>query len=138
MTIMPPSPQLLSAIALQIPDGLICAGADGNILLWNDGAERIFGHTAAETVGRSLDLIIPEAFREAHDKGFRRAIASGRTRHAAGRVLTTRSLHKNGSRLYVDLSFGLLRDEAGKVIGVLAVARDCTERELAARAARKS
>lgn len=138
MSITPPSPRLLAAIALQIPDGLICAGTDGNILVWNDGAERIFGHSAAEAVGRSLDLIIPEAFRTAHHEGFRRAITSGRMRHAAGRVLTTRSMHKNGDRLYVDLSFGLIRDEAGAVIGVLAIARDCTARELSARAARKS
>lgn len=138
MTATHPSPQLLAAIALQIPDGLICTGSDGNILVWNEGAERIFGHTAAEAVGRSLDLIIPEAFREAHDKGFRRAVASGRTLHTAGRVLTTRSLHKSGNRLYVDLSFGLVRNEAGTVIGVLAIVRDCTERHLSARAAKGS
>lgn len=135
MTATPPSPRLLAAITLQIPDALICADTGGNILVWNEGAERIFGHTAAEAVGRSLDLIIPETFRQAHDEGFRRAVASGRTRHPAGRVLTTRSMRKDGSRLYVDLSFGLVKDEAGAVIGVLAVARDCTERHLAARAA---
>ena len=46
-------------------------------------------------------------------------------------MLTTRSVHKDGSRLYVELSFALVRDAAGAIVGALAMARDCTERDLA-------
>jgi len=45
-------------------------------------------------------------------------------------MLTTRSVHKDGSKLYVDLSFGLIRDEAGAIAGALAVGRDCTARHI--------
>jgi PAS domain S-box-containing protein len=60
---------------------------------------------------------------------------TGQVRHD-GRVLTTRSQHKYGSRLYVDLSFGLLKDEAGRVTGAFAIGRDATARYLEEQARR--
>ena len=120
---------LFQAIVEQAPDAIIVAGRDGAIKVWNRGAETIFGYAAAEVLGKSLDVIIPERLRAAHWEGFHRAIDTGRTKHG-NRVLTTRSIHKNGSKLYVDLSFGLLRDEAGAVTGAMAVGRDGTARYL--------
>lgn len=117
------------AIIEQSQDAVIFADRDGVIRLWNRGAEIIFGWGAAEALGRNLSLVIPEKFRHAHDEGFRRAVHSGVIRHD-GRVLTTRAQHKWGSRLYVDLSFGLLKDDAGAVVGVFAMGRDCTARHL--------
>ena len=78
-------------------------------------------------MGASLDLIIPERFRRAHWDGFQRAIDSGRTKYG-DRVLTTRSAHRDGSKLYVDLSFGLVADGDGAILGALAIGRDCTAR----------
>ena len=108
------------------PDAIIYTDRTGTIRLWNSAAERIFGHRAAEVVGQNLDVIVPERLRAAHWKGFEAAVESGREKYA-GRVLTTRSEHKNGTRLYVDLAFALLRDSDGAVTGVLATARDSTE-----------
>ncbi len=119
---------LYQAIVAQAPDAIIFADREGLIRVWNRGAEAVFGHSAAEVLGGSLDLIIPERLRAAHWEGFRRAVDSGQTKHGA-RVLTTRSVHKDGRRLYVDLSFSLIRDSAGAVAGALAVGRDCTARE---------
>ncbi|HUX25834.1 MAG TPA: PAS domain S-box protein [Burkholderiales bacterium] len=87
----------------------------------------MFGYAETEVLGSSLDVIIPERFRRAHWEGFRRAIDSGLTKYGR-QVLTTRSAHKDGSKLYVDLSFGLIRDEAGAIVGALAIGRDCTAR----------
>ncbi|HEX4522267.1 MAG TPA: PAS domain S-box protein [Casimicrobiaceae bacterium] len=120
-------PALSQAIVDQAPDAIIFADRDGMIRLWNRGAERIFGYAAAEALGASLDLIIPERFRRAHWEGFRRAIDTGRTKYA-DRALTTRSAHRDGSKLYVDLSFGLVTDDGGMILGALAIGRDCTER----------
>ena len=117
------------AIVEQSQDAIIFADREGIIRLWNRGAEIIFGYAASEAVGHSLDLIVPDRFRQAHNEGFRRAVASGMVRHD-GRVLTTRSQHKYGSRLYVDLSFGLVKDESGAVTGAFAIGRDCTARFL--------
>jgi PAS domain S-box-containing protein len=117
--------ELLGAIVEQAPDAIIFADREGLIRVWNRGAERVFGHIAAEVIGRSLDIIIPERLRRAHWDGFNAALASGRTKYE-GRALTTRSTHKDGSKLYVDLSFALVRDKSGSVVGALAIGRDGT------------
>ena len=117
---------LWKALVEASPDAIIYTDRSGTIRVWNGAAERIFGHRAADVLGQNLDIIVPERLRAAHWKGFEAAVESGREKYA-GRVLTTRSEHKNGSRLYVDLAFALLRDSAGAVTGVLATARDCTE-----------
>jgi PAS domain S-box-containing protein len=124
---------LYEAIVEQAPDAIIFSDRDGAIRVWNRGAEAIFGHTAPEVLGTSLDVIIPEPLRKAHWQAFDEALESGTTKYA-GRVLTTRSVHKDGSRLYVELSFALVRDAAGAIVGALAMARDCTERYLAEKA----
>lgn len=117
------------AIIEQTQDAVILADRDGTIVLWNRGAEIIFGWGAQEAVGQNLSLIIPEKFRRAHDEGFHRAVQTGQVRHD-GRVMTTRAQHKWGCRLYVDLSFGLLKDDHGVVMGVFAIGRDGTARHL--------
>ncbi len=120
---------LFQAIVEQAPDAIIFADRSGAIRVWNRGAETVFGYSAAEILGHNLDVIIPEQLRSAHWEGFRRAIDTGQTKYG-NRVLTTRSVHKNGARLYLDMSFGLVSDATGAVLGALAVARDCTARQL--------
>lgn len=123
---------LHQAIVEQAPDAIIFADREGVIRVWNRGAEAIFGYAAAEVLGSNLDVIIPARLRRAHWEGFRRAVDTGQAKYGT-RVLTTRAVHKDGSKLYLDLSFGLIRDAAGTVAGALAVGRDCTAREQAAR-----
>lgn len=125
--------ELCRAIVEASSDAVIFADREGLIRLWNRGAELVFGYPAAEAVGQSLDLIIPERFRRAHWDAFDKSLETGRTRHT-DRVLTTRATHRSGNKLYVDLSFGLARDANGVVLGAFAVGRDCTARYLAERA----
>ena len=120
------------------PDALIYADREGLIRAWNPGAEAVFGFSAAEALGQSLDLIIPERLRAAHWKGFHRAMARGTTSHGA-EVRTTRGVHKEeGRKLYVDMSFGVVKDDAGTVLGSVAMARGVTQRHLASVAARQN
>jgi PAS domain S-box-containing protein len=128
-------PALFEALVEQMPDAVVFADRDGVIRAWNRGAEAVFGFAASEVLGQSLDVIIPERLRAAHWDGFRRAVDSGQTRHA-NQVRTTRSLHKDGRKLYVDLSFGVITDSAGSVAGAVAVGRDCSERYLSEMALR--
>jgi PAS domain S-box-containing protein len=121
--------ELIEAIAEQAPDAIIFADRDGAIRFWNRAAEQIFGYSSAEAVGKNLDLIIPERLRRAHWDGFNKACETGVTKYS-GKAMTTRSMHKNGGKIYVDLSFGLVKDRNGAVIGASAVGRDCTERQL--------
>ena len=125
---------LFEAIAGQSSDAVIFADRDGAIRIWTRGAETIFGYSAAEVLGKSLDVIIPDRLRSAHWEGFRRAIDTGETK-LGGRVIITRSIHKTGGKLYVELSFGLARDGTGAIIGAFAIGRDCSDK-FAADAAR--
>ena len=110
----------------QAPDGMIFADPGGIIRLWNQGAQNIFGYTSAEVLGKSLDIIIPERFRSAHWKGFYKAMETAHTIHA-GLILRTRSVHKDGNKLYVDLTFGIVKNAAGAIRGSVAIARKATE-----------
>ena len=123
-------PLLCEAIVEQATEAVIFADTAGVIRIWNRGAELIFGFTAAEALGASLDIIIPERFRRAHWAGFERAIQRGQTQQG-GEVRTTRGLHKDDRKLYVDLSFGVITAPGGAVLGALGVGRDCGARYLA-------
>ncbi|MEN9476751.1 MAG: hypothetical protein RLZZ300_892 [Pseudomonadota bacterium] len=118
-------------------EAVIHADRQGLIALWNPAAETMFGFSAAEAIGQSLDIIIPERLREAHWRGFHAAIASGRTR-LNGRPTVTRALHKSGATLYVEMSFAMVCATSGEVIGSVAVARDATERVQREKAARSA
>jgi PAS domain S-box-containing protein len=110
-------------------DALIFADTQGIIRIWNKGAEDLFGFTAAEAGGRSLDLIIPEHLRQAHWEGFHKAVGRGATLHGR-RSMITRSLHKSGQQLYVDMSFAVARNSGSEITGSIAIARNATERFL--------
>ena len=111
----------------QAPDAVVFAGKDGVISYWNAAAERVFGHPASAAVGQNLDLIIPEQYREAHWRGFERALGEGDTKYR-GQVLPTRAVRAGGEQIYVELSFAIIKAADGTVVGALALARDITER----------
>lgn len=96
MTEIPNHEELAALILDQAPDAVIFAGADGLIVEWNVAAEQMFGHSRAEVLGQSLDIIIPKRFRESHWRGFDAAIAAGETK-LHGKAMPTRSMRKDGS-----------------------------------------
>ena len=129
------SEQIVSGVG----DAVIFADRDGVIRLWNDGARLMFGYTADEAIGSTLDLIIPEKLKGRHWEGFRGSMASGTTRYAHGELLAVPAVTKSGDRLSVEFSIALVR-EGDAVAGVGAIMRDVTarwqqERELRARLA---
>jgi len=118
---------LYERIVAQMPEAVIFADRDGLIRLWNRGAEVVFGYAAAEVVGKSLDIIIPDDLRARHWDGYRQAVSAGRTR-LGDRALPTKAVRKARQQIYVELSFAVIRSEAGAVIGALAVGRNITEK----------
>jgi PAS domain S-box-containing protein len=124
-----------SRILDDVADALIYSDRAGTILRWNRAASALFGFAAEEALGQNLDLIIPEHLRPAHWKGFEAAMSSG-TMKLAGRPTLTRALHKSGSKLYIEMTFALVRDAGGTLQGSAAMARDVTERVERERAAR--
>lgn len=125
-----------SLLVSQAPDAIIFADLSGVIRVWNTAAERVFGFPKGDAIGASLDIIIPEAFREAHWRGFNRAIADFVTRYE-GQSLPTRALRADGSEFYVELSFAIILDGEGKPRGSVAHARDIDERFSRERAHRR-
>lgn len=127
--------QLDARILDDAADALIYSDRSGTIMRWNRASMALFGFTAAEALGQNLDLIIPEHLRAAHWKGFEAALASGNMK-LAGKPTLTRALHKSGRKLYIEMTFALVRDSSGNVLGSVAMARDVTERVERERAAK--
>lgn len=109
-------------------DAIIATDRDGRITFWNPGAERIFGFTAADAVGQSLDIIIPENLRARHWSGFRHTMATGTSRYGHGDLLSVPGLTREGARISVEFTILLLRDGMQAVTGTVAVMRDVTKR----------
>jgi PAS domain S-box-containing protein len=115
-------------LLLSASDAVIASDRAGHIVVWNSGAERIFGHKAADVVGRTLDLIIPEPFRERHWQGYRAVIESGVSRYGAGDVLAVPGQHKDGHRISLEFTISPLKDVNGTIAGMVATMRDVTRR----------
>ncbi len=125
----PTDPAWLSRhIVEQSPDAVLYAGRDGKIALWNRGAEAMFGWTAAEALGQSMDLIIPERLRGRHGDGWEKVMATGVTRYGAGDLLAVPAARKDGRPLSIEFTIVLVRDDAGALLGAAAVIRDVTAR----------
>ena len=119
--------QLLWQLLQDSPDAILIADRDGAIRFWNTGAERMFGHTAAEALGQSLDLIIPENLRARHWQGYFRVMNTGQTKYLTEK-LTSPGVRKDGSRLSLEFSMVLLRDDQGGIEGCATIMRDVTAR----------
>ncbi len=115
-------------LAIEAPDAIIYADAAGLIQFWNKGAERLFGFTAAEAIGHSLDLIIPEKLRGRHWEGYREVMRTGRSRYGAGELLAVPGQHKDGTRVSLEFTILPFRDEDGHMMGIAAILRDVTKR----------
>ena len=115
-------------LAREAPDAVVYADAKGVIGFWNKGAERIFGFSEAEAVGRTLDVIIPENLRARHWSGYAATMQSGKTRYGAGDLLAVPALRKDGTRISVEFTIMLFHGERGAVSGIAAILRDVTQR----------
>ena len=119
--------ELAGRIVEGAADAVVFADREGRILIWNAGAERIFGFTAEEVVGRSMDVIIPERQRARHWEGWERVMRTGVTRYAT-ETLAVPALRKDGSTLSIEFTIQLVRDASGAILGPAAVLRDVTAR----------
>jgi len=109
----------------QAPDAVLFSDREGLIRLWNRGAELIFGYSADEALGQSLDLIIPERLRGRHWEGYHRVMATGESRYGTD-LLSVPALHKDGRQLSCAFSIVMLKDAQGQPIGVASIMRDNT------------
>ena len=118
--------RFLEQLVNDAPDAILISDREGIIRFWNSGAERIFGHTEAEALGQSLDLIIPENLRKRHWDGYWQVMATGETKYKTG-LLSAPGIRKDGSRVSLEFSMVLLHDENGAMQGSASIMRDVTE-----------
>ncbi|MEI6702554.1 MAG: PAS domain S-box protein [Deltaproteobacteria bacterium] len=118
---------LSEQIVRENSDAIMFADHDGLIRLWNKGAEVMFGYSATEAAGKSLDLIIPENLRGRHWEGYHKVMASGETRYGT-ELLSAPGIRKDGTRLSLEFSMVIVRGDDGAVLGTGAIIRDITAR----------
>jgi PAS domain S-box-containing protein len=126
--------ELLASIVTSSEDAIVSKNLDGIITSWNKSAERIFGYTAEEAVGRPITSLIipPDRLPEEVD-----IIAKLRRGERIEHFQTVR-MRKDGSLLDVALTISPVRDSTGRVVGASKVARDVTAQRLAEEALRES
>jgi PAS domain S-box-containing protein len=106
------------------PHAVISADREGVIREWNAIAESIFGYTANDAVGRTLDLVIPDEERADHWRNYRRVIASGILNYRPDHILDVEGVRRNGTRVKLDVALLAIRDLAGHLLGVTAIMRE--------------
>src|SRR5580693_6675341 len=115
---------LLASIVDSSDDAIISKTLEGVITSWNAGAERLFGYTAKEAIGRHISMIIPRDRLDEETKLLARLSQGDRIDH-----FDTIRVRKDGATLDVSLSISPVRDSAGKIIGASKIARDITARK---------
>lgn len=110
-----------------VGDAIVASDASGAIILWNPAAQRMFGFTEAEALGKSLDIIIPQRQQQRHWDGYHKTMETGKTRYGND-VLRVPAVHKDGHGLSIAFTVALLHAPDNKVSAIVAVIRDETAR----------
>jgi PAS domain S-box-containing protein len=117
----------LNELVAAMGDAVVVTDAGGAITLWNPAAERIFGFSQSEALGRSLDLIIPERLRGRHWDGFHKTMQTGHTKYGTD-LLRVPAVDKAGRSMSIAFSVALLRSAVGTPTAIAAIIRDETSR----------
>ena len=123
-------------LVASIGDAVIASDPSGAINLWNPAATRMFGHTEAEALGKSLDIIIPQRQQQRHWEGYNKTMETGITRYGND-VLRVPAVHKDGHTLSIAFTVAMLHSPDGKVSAIVAVVRDESARFAEDRALKK-
>jgi len=121
-----------TAIIESSEDAIISKDLNGLITTWNTGAERIFGYTEVEVIGKPITILIPSELRDEANRILERLRAGGRIEH-----LETKRVTKSGKNVDVSLTIGPIKDAEGRVVGFTKLAHDITHRKQAEDALRE-
>jgi PAS domain S-box-containing protein len=127
MNDFPSHESLCESIVDQSPTAIVVGDREGIVRLWNAGAQAMFGWSAEEAIGKSMDMIIPEKHRPRHWEGYDRVMASGVTKYGRN-LLAVPALTKDGRRISIEFNVVLLKDAEGRVLGIAATMQDVTAR----------
>jgi PAS domain S-box-containing protein len=127
MNDFPSHGSLCESIVEQSPIAIIVGDREGIVRLWNAGAQTMFGWSAEEVLGKSMDMIIPEKHRPRHWEGYDRVMGTGVTKYGRN-LLAVPALTKDGRRISIEFNVVLLKDAEGRVLGIAASMQDVTAR----------
>jgi PAS domain S-box-containing protein len=116
---------VLAAIVESSDDAIIGKTLDGRIRTWNAGAERVFGYTAEEAIGRSITMLMPPD--RVHEEAM---IVATLSRGERIDHYETERVTKDGRRIHISLSVSPIRDATGTIVGAAKIARDVTMRKM--------
>jgi PAS domain S-box-containing protein len=116
--------RLLASIVETSEDAIVSKDLTGIVTSWNRGAERIFGYTANEMIGRSITTLIPPDRHNEEPEILERVRRGERVDH-----YETVRRHKDGTLVDISLTVSPVKDAAGKVVGASKIARDISERK---------
>ena len=116
----------LAAIVESSDDAIISKALDGTVLSWNAAAERLYGYTAAEAIGKSIGILIPSTLREEFDLLLDKVRRGERISH-----FETVRQTRDGRTITVSLAVSPVHDSTGQLVGASTIARDISERKLA-------
>ncbi len=126
--------RLRFAAVIESSDDAIASGTlDGIILSWNTGAQKIYGYTEAEAVGKPINMLVPPELPGEENKILETLKSGDRIEH-----FETVRVTKTGKRINVSLTISPIKDSTGRTVGISGLARDITERKLAEEALRAS
>jgi len=115
------------ATVIESSDDAIATGTlDGIIVSWNTGAQKIYGYTEAEAVGKPINMLVPPELADEENKILETLRAGSRIEH-----FETVRVTKTGKRINVSLTISPIKDSMGRTVGCSGIARDITERRLA-------
>jgi PAS domain S-box-containing protein len=124
---------LLASIVEFSDDAIVSKTLEGVVTSWNAGAERLYGYSAAEAVGRPISIIIPPD----HPNELLRVLARLKQGEHVQPYETAR-MRKDGTRVQVSITVSPLRNSSGRIIGASAIGRDITEKKRAEAALREA
>jgi PAS domain S-box-containing protein len=127
----------LAGLVDRLADAVVIADREGRIVGWNEAATALFGWSAGEALGRTLDLIIPERLRARHWTGYRQVMATGHSDYGH-RLLEVPAVHRDGRTISLAFTVTLMPAADGSVAGIAAVLRDDTARREELRALRRA
>jgi len=119
--------ELLNSITTSALDAIVVLDYDGNVVFWNNSAEKIFGYKPEEITGKDFhNIIVPAKYHEAHKNGFSKFKKTGKG-NAIGATLELEALHKNGKKFPIELSLSAIR--INKQWHSTGIIRDITQRK---------
>jgi PAS domain S-box-containing protein len=124
---------ILASIVENSDDGIIGKTLDGIITSWNKGAEKIYGYSANEIIGKNVSILVPPN----HQDEMPRILETIKNGGRIDRYETQR-ITRDGKTIFVSLTISPIKDQSGKIIGASTIARDTTQRRLTEESLKKS